>query len=198
MRGALGEQQQPPQARMGLSGMRSPMTSSKPLAPIAGIPLAKPIKAPLGGGEAPSLPQPVQKLVRTQIQPIDSPESETQMEQVAEPVVEAVIESVSEMESEPVLDEAVGEDPSATLRPITSVLQALETPAKVKTTTLTPRPVQLIPQKARGAPPQSKRGKSPEVVDTTLLKPVRKLTPLKLTPPVQTSIENGETGMEEE
>ena len=120
------------------------------------------------------------------------------MEQVVEPVVEAVGESVSESELEPVHDEVLEEDVSTTLRPITSVLQALETPAKVKTTTLTPRPVQLIPQKARGAPPQSKRGKSPEVVDTTLLKPVRKLTPLKLTPPVQTSIENGETGMEEE
>ena len=197
MRGNLGNQQQAPQARMGLSGMRSPMTSSKPLAP-SNIPLTKPVKAPLGADSAPSLPQPVQKLVRSPLQPIASPEPETQMEQVAEPILEPIAESVPEMEVEPVADEPQEEDMSATLRPITTVLQALETPVAVKTTTLTPQLAQLIPQKKRGSPPQSKRGNKPQAVETTTLKPVRKLTPLKLKPSVQASSENEETGMEEE
>jgi hypothetical protein len=197
MRGALGNQQQAPQARMGLSGMRSPMTSSKPLAP-SNIPLTKPVKAPLGADSAPSLPQPIQKLVRAPLQPIASPEPETQMEQVAEPIIEPIAESVPEMEVEPVVDEPQEEDMSTTLRPITAVLQVLETPVAVKTTTLTPQLAQLIPQKERGSPPQSKRGSKPQAVETTTLKPVRKLTPLKLKPSVQVSSENEETGMEEE
>jgi hypothetical protein len=197
MRGVLGDQQQVPQARLGLSGMRAPLTSSKPLASISGVPLAKPVKAPLGAGSVPSLPQPVQKLVRTQLQPITSAEPETQMEQVVEPVVEQIAESVPETEVELVVDEAE-EDMSTTLRPITSVLQVIETPATVKTTTLTPQPVQLIPHKARGTPPKSKRGEKPKVVETTVLKPVQKLTPLKLTHPVQASADDEETRFEEE
>jgi len=190
---------------MGLSGMRSPMASAKPLAPISGLPLAKPVKAPLGAGMAPSLPQPVQKLVRAPLQPISSPESETQMEQVVEPIVEPLApisepigESVSETEVEQHVETLPEEDSSTTLRPITSVLQAIETPAAVKTTTLTPQPVQLIPQKARGSPPQSKRGEKPDLVETTVLKPVQKLTPLKLTRPVQASADDEEPDIEDE
>lgn len=198
MRGIIGDQQQVPQARMGLSGMRTPLTSSKPLASMSGVPLARPVKAPLGGGPEPSLPQPVQKLVRTQLQPITSAEPETQMEQVVEPVVEQIAESVPETEVEPVVDEAEDEGMSTTLRPITSVLQVIETPEAAKTTTLTPKPVQLIPHKARGTPPKSKRGEKPKAVETTVLKPVQKLTPLKLTPPVQSSTDDEETRIEEE
>ena len=78
------------------------------------------------------------------------------------------------------------------------MLQALETPVAVKTTTLTPQLAQLIPQKKRGSPPQSKRGNKPQAVETTTLKPVQKLTPLKLKPPVQVRSENEDAGMEEE
>ena len=74
---------------------------------------------------------------------------------------------------------------STTIRPITSVLQSVETSTDVKTTTLTPQLRQLVPKKARGAPPQSKRGEVPKTDTTTLLKPVQKLTPLKLSPPVK-------------
>jgi hypothetical protein len=198
IRGVLGDQQQAPQPRMGLSGMRSPMTSAKPLAPISGVPLAKPVKAPLGGGTAPSLLQPVQKLVRAPLQPISSPEPETQMEQVVEQIVEPIAESVSETEVEEIIEEVLEEGMSTTMRPITTVLQSIEPSEAVKTTTLTPQPVQLIPQKVRGVPPQSKRGVRPETVETTLLKPLQKLTPLKLTPPAQDSADDEETDFEEE
>jgi hypothetical protein len=70
---------------------------------------------------------------------------------------------------------------SATMRPITAVLEAHEALEPVKTTTLTARPPQLIPKKKRGSPPQSKSGEMPTTVSTTTLKPVQKLTPLKLT-----------------
>ena len=38
----------------------------------------------------------------------------------------------------------------------------------------------------------------PETVETTLLKPLQKLTPLKLTPPAQDSADDEETDFEEE
>ena len=195
MRGVLSGQQQPPQARMGLSGMRSPMTSSKPLAPMAGAPLARPVKKPLGSsGAAPNLPQPVQKLVRTPLQPISSPVAETQMEQVVEPVAEPT----EEPDVEPVVEETQEEEMSTTLRPITSVLQSVETATDVKTTTLTPQLRQLVPKKARGAPPQSNRGEVPKSAASTVLKPVQKLTPLKLTPPVQSTVAEEELDDEPE
>jgi hypothetical protein len=201
MRGILEGQQQAPQSRMGLGGMRTPMTSSKPLQPLTGVPLAKPVKAPLGGGLSQQLPQPVQKLVRKPLSPVTSPLAETQMEQAPEPVSEPVPEPVTEPEmdietvvEEPTVEETVtesiaeesveGEDSpqmSATMRPITAVLEAHEAPEPVKTTTLTARPPQLIPKKKRGSPPQSKAGEMPTTVSTTTLKPVQKLTPLKLT-----------------
>ena len=188
MRGVLSGQQQAPQPRMGLSGMRSPMTSSKPLTPQVGVPLARPVKTPLGGGAAPSLPQPVQKLVRSPLQPVTTPVPETQMEQVVEPVGE----SESEDAEQPVVDESQEEEITSTLRPITSVLESIGTPSTAKTATLTPKPVQLIPKKARGAPPQSNRGEKPESSDVSVLKPVQKLTPLKLTPPSQQSADEEE------
>ena len=76
LRGIMDGQLQAPQPQMGLSGMRTPMTSSKPLSPLPGSPLAKPVKAPIGGSIATNLPQPVQKLVRKPLQPISSPEAE--------------------------------------------------------------------------------------------------------------------------
>ena len=181
MRGVLSGQQQPPQPRMGLSGMRSPMTSSKPLAPQSNVPLARPVKTPLGSGAAPSLPQPVQKLVRAPLQPVTSPVAETQIEQ-----------TVESAEEQSVADESQEDEIVSTLRPITSVLESLGAPSTAKTATLTPKPVQLIPKKARGAPPQSNRGEKPQTTDDTVLKPVQKLTPLKLTPPNQQVAEEEE------
>jgi SOS-response transcriptional repressor LexA len=139
--------------------------------------------------------------VRAPLQPVSSPEPETQIEQVVEPIIEpiaSISEPVSETEIEEIIDETSEDGMSATLRPITSVLQAIETTAAVKTTTLTPQPVQLIPQKKRGSAPQSKRGEKPEIVETTVLKRVQKLTPLKLTHPVKDSAEEEETDIEDE
>jgi hypothetical protein len=213
MRGILEGQQQAPQSRMGLGGMRTPMTSSKPLQPLTGVPLAKPVKAPLGGGVSQQLPQPVQKLVRKPLSPITSPLAETQMEQVPEPVSEPVIEPEVEVEAiseEPIIEEAVvesiteeveeredGPEMSAIMRPITAVLEAHEAPEPVKTTTLTARPPQLIPKKPRGSPPQSKSGEVPQTVSTTTLKPVQKLTPLKLTKPSSKEEEEADADSDE-
>jgi hypothetical protein len=180
MRGALGTQQQVPQPRMGLAGMRSPITSSKPLSPLSGVPLAKPIKAPLGIGDEPALPQPVQKLIRKPLQPVgeeelqEIPEPEVQIEQVLEPMTEPAEEFNEQAESEM----------STTLRPITTVLQSVGSSEVIATTTLTAKPPQLIPVKGRGTPPSSKAGESPSLSKTTTLKPVTKLTPLKIKPPV--------------
>ena len=66
----------------------------------------------------------------------------------------------------------------------------------MKTAILTPKPVQLIPKKERGAPPQSNRGEKPENAGESVLKPVRKLTPLKLTPPTQQSADEEEEDTE--
>jgi len=46
-------------------------------------------------------------------------------------------------------------------------------------------PPQLVPKKARGAPPTIARGQSPSTEDkpsTATLTPVRRLTPLKINP----------------
>ena len=187
MRGVLSGQQQAPQPRMGLSGMRSPMTSSKPLTPQSGVPLARPVKTPLGAA-APALPQPVQKLVRTPLQPVNAPVAETQMEQVVEPAGESKSDEVEQ----PVAEEPQEEEMVSTLRPITTVLESIGTPSTAKTATLTPRPVQLIAKKERGAPPQSSRGEKPPSAGVSVLKPVQKLTPLKLTPPTQQSADEEE------
>ena len=187
MRGVLSGQQQAPQPRMGLSGMRSPMTSSKPLTPQSGVPLARPVKTPLGAA-APALPQPVQKLVRTPLQPVNAPVAETQMEQVVEPAGESKSDEVEQ----PVVEEPQEEEMVSTLRPITTVLESIGTPSTAKTATLTPRPVQLIAKKERGAPPQSSRGEKPPSAGVSVLKPVQKLTPLKLTPPTQQSADEEE------
>ena len=55
----------------------------------------------------------------------------------------------------------------------------------------------MIPKKERGSPPQSKRGEVPKSGDVTVLKPVQRLTPLKLTPPTQAS-DSEEEGEDED
>jgi hypothetical protein len=197
LRGIMDGQLQAPQPQMGLGGMRTPMTSSKPLSPIAGSPLAKPVKAPIGGSIASNLPQPVQKLVRKPLQPISTPEPETQMEQVPEPI------SIPEPVSEPLPEEIASSDEereemTTTVTPITAVLESLESAEPVNTAVLTPQPPQLIPKKARGAPPQSKPGQVPSSTKSATLKPVQKLTPLKLTPSTPTKAdEEDETHQDE-
>ena len=108
---------------------------------------------------------------------------------IEETVVESITEEIEERED--------GPEMTATMRPITAVLQAHEAPEPVKTTTLTARPPQLIPKKSRGAPPQSKAGEVPQTVSTTTLKPVRKLTPLKLTKPSSDEEEEVEADSDE-
>ena len=201
LRGIMDGQLQAPQPQMGLSGMRTPMTSSKPLSPLPGSPLAKPVKAPIGGSIATNLPQPVQKLVRKPLQPISSPEAETQMEQVPEPV------TVPEPVSEPMLEETVSEEivpvetdseqRTSTLTPITEVLQTLETTEPVKTALIRPKPVQLVPKKTRGPPPQSKPGQVPSTNKTSTLTPVQKMPALKLTSTSSSDDEEEETSQDD-
>ena len=201
LRGIMDGQLQAPQPQMGLGGMRTPMTSSKPLSPLPGSPLAKPVKAPIGGSIATNLPQPVQKLVRKPLQPISSPEAETQMEQVPEPV------TVPEPVSEPMLEETVSEEivpvetdseqRTSTLTPITEVLQTLETTEPVKTALITPKPVQLVPKKTRGPPPQSKPGQVPSTNKTSTLTPVQKMPALKLTSTSSSDDEEEETSQDD-
>ena len=135
------------------------------------------------------------------------------MEQVPETLSEPTVEPEDEAEAlpdEPITEETVvesiteeveeredGPEMTATMRPITAVLQAHEAPEPVKTTTLTARPPQLIPKKPRGAPPQSKAGEVPQTVSTTTLKPVQKLTPLKLTKPSSDEEEEADADSDE-
>jgi hypothetical protein len=194
-------QLQAPQPQMGLGGMRTPMTSSKPLSPLPGSSLAKPVKAPIGGSIASNLPQPVQKLVRKPLQPTSSPEAETQMEQVPEPV------TVAEPVSEPMLEETVSEEivpeetdseqRTSTLTPITAVLETLEIPEPVKTALITPKPAQLVPKKTRGPPPQSKPGQVPSANKTSTLTPVQKMPALKLTSTSSSDDEEEETSQDD-
>jgi len=187
MRGMLGGQN-PQQPRMGLAGMRAPATSSKPLT-APGAPLVKPIKAPLGGTLAPKLVQPIQpKVVRKPLQPapLVQPNVTPEVEDIPLPSsetsdissTEAIPESTAELEA------AVEEEvETAALRPITAVLSPASTPETVKTSTLKPLPPQLIPKKARGAPPNIARSKSSTSDgkdSSATLTPVRRMTPLKI------------------
>ena len=96
------------------------------------------------------------------------------MEQALEPMTVSVEQSKEQEESEM----------TTTLRPITTVLQSVESSDVIATTTLTALPPRLTPVKGRGPPPSSKAGESPSSSKMTTLKPVTKLTPLKIKPPV--------------
>tara|TARA_B100001769_G_C22050143_1_gene564524 strand:- start:634 stop:1323 length:690 start_codon:yes stop_codon:yes gene_type:complete len=133
------------QPRMGLSGMRAPETSSKPLAPTS--PLVRPIKSPVISPEPkPSveLPKPVQKMGTAELKPVVSTLQPQQ--------------SGIELEGE----EPVSTVSTTTLKPITTSLTPQVQP-KTGVSTLTPVKHMLQPvKKTRGAPPPSSMGKSKE------------------------------------
>ncbi len=141
MRGILaGSNENTP--RMGLSGMRAPETSSKPLAPTS--PLVRPVKSPIVSSEVkPSveLPKPIQKMGTAQLKP----------------VVSTLQPQKSETEDDVEDTESTVE--TSTLRPITTSLTPLTQP-KTNVSTLTPVKHMLQPaEKTRGAPPPSSMGK---------------------------------------
>ena len=130
------------QPRMGLSGMRAPETSSKPLAPTS--PLIRPIKSPVVSPVAkPSveLPKPVQKMGTAELKPVIST-LQPQQSDTADEVQEQVT---------PVS--------TTTLKPITTSLTP-QVQTKTNVATLTPVRHMLQPvEKSRGAPPPTSMGK---------------------------------------
>ena len=93
---------------------------------------------------------------------------ETNLRTLEEAIVEAAGEEVTEaMDSE-----------SAVMRPITKVMSTVEVQAAVKTTTLKPLPPQIMPKKARGAPPNIAREK--EEPSKATLTPVKRMTTLNI------------------
>jgi hypothetical protein len=83
LRGVLGGLNQETKAGIGLSGMRAPKSSAKPLIPTS--PLVRPIKSPLASSQPTTsaiLPKPIMKLGTPAIQPVI--EEELQPESVTE------------------------------------------------------------------------------------------------------------------
>jgi hypothetical protein len=104
---------------------------------------------------------------------------EDQLEPTIEPVEAPVVEVAETVEE----TQDLVESESAVMRPITAVLSPAAEAAPVKTTTLTPVGPQLMPKKARGAPPNISRGAPAPAEDesTAVLTPLRRMTPLKVT-----------------
>ena len=156
MRGILGSatSQEPPQPTIGLSGMRAPTSSAKPLIPTS--PLIRPVKSPIGEvkpATASILPRPIKKLGTPEIQPVTEeivPETE---------IVEAITEEISDTEE--LVQESITDDTSeiGTLRPITKTMIPQQQP-KATIAKLTPVKHMLEPeQKSRGAPPPKELGR---------------------------------------
>jgi hypothetical protein len=113
--------------------------------------------------EVPESTVEVEAAVAEEIQPV-----ETMVDDPVEAIVEAAGEEVAEaMDSE-----------SAAMRPITKVMSTVEVQAAVKTTTLKPLPPQIMPKKARGAPPNIAREK--EEPSKATLTPVKRMTTLNI------------------
>jgi hypothetical protein len=144
----------------------------------------------------------VQPNVTPEIEDIPLPSSETSDPSSTEVIPEstaeleaAVAEEIAPIgdEDQPSIETNIEEDVAsekvdeeveiATLRPITTVLSPASTPETVKTSTLKPLPPQLMPKKARGAPPNIARAKSSSKDgkdSSATLTPVRRMTPLKI------------------
>ena len=155
---------------------------------VQAIPLPTSETSDASVAEIPASTAELEQAVEEEMAPIES-EVEPVVEAMEAPA-EAGVEAV-ESEVEDIAVEAV-EVESAMLRPITTVLSPVSTPEPVKTTTLKPVPPQLVPKKARGAPPTIARGKSPTPKDkpsTATITPVRRLTPLKINPAKKVSSE---------
>jgi hypothetical protein len=157
---------------------------------VQAIPLPTSETSDASVAEVPASTVELEQAVAEEIAPIES-EVQPVVEAIEVPT-EAVVEAI-ESEVEEVAEAAEVE--SAMLRPITTVLSPASAPEPVKTTTLKPVPPQLVPKKARGAPPNIARGKAPTTEDkpsTATLTPVRRLTPLKINPAKKVNSEEEE------
>jgi hypothetical protein len=157
---------------------------------VQAIPLPTSETSDASMAEVPASTVELEQAVAEEIAPIES-EVQPVVEAIEVPT-EAVVEAI-ESEVEEVAEAAEVE--SAMLRPITTVLSPASAPEPVKTTTLKPVPPQLVPKKARGAPPNIARGKAPTTEDkpsTATLTPVRRLTPLKINPAKKVNSEEEE------
>ena len=109
LRGVLGGLNQETKAGIGLSGMRAPISSAKPLIPTS--PLVRPIKAPVDSAKPTTsaiLPRPIMKLGTPTIQPAVEEELQS----------EIITEESPEMDS--------SEPETTTLAPITKTMIPLE------------------------------------------------------------------------
>jgi len=159
MRGILGGgvNQEPPAANIGLSGMRAPTSSAKPLIPTS--PLIRPVKSPIGEAKpatAAILPRPIKRLGTPEVTPTEEVVAEPMSNEIAEVMEEQ--EAPQEVASETVV-EVAEEREYSTLRPITKTLTPQQQP-KANVAKLTPVRHMLEPvKKTRGAPPSKDFGK---------------------------------------
>ena len=129
MRGALAQAAAQHTPSMGLAGMRAPQSAAKSLS--GATPMARPVKAPIGGKNVPAvgLPKPVQpKMVRQPIQPISQQEPPVEAGIVSSPEVKMpqITPVVSQPEVEEIAPEPVVSVPKleiAGLSPTTEVVE---------------------------------------------------------------------------
>ena len=159
MRGILGSStnQDPPQANIGLAGMRAPTSSAKPLTP--GSPLIRPVKSPISSDVKPAtatiLPRPIKKLGTPEVSPsTEELTPEPMSEEIAEEITEEVLVPQEQDEAEIVQET----QEVATLRPITRTMIPQQQ-SSTNVAKLTPVKHMLEPaKKARGPPPSKDLG----------------------------------------
>ena len=148
--------QEPPQANIGLAGMRAPTSSAKPLTPNS--PLIRPVKSPIGSDIQPAtaaiLPRPIKKLGTPEVSPsTEELTPEPMSEEITEEITEEVVTS---QEQEQIVQET---QDVATLRPITRTMIPQQQ-SSTNVAKLTPVRHMLEPtKKSRGAPPSKDLGK---------------------------------------
>jgi len=137
LRGVLGGAGAEDKPSIGLSGMRAPQSSAKPLIPTSS--LIRPVKSPIAEGQ-PSLgvqlPQPIKKIGITKLEPV-----------------------TEEIEAEIQTEEVEQSPETTTLRPIGKTMIPRQAP---KTTVVKLTPVKHMLQaeeKKRGSPPSKDLGK---------------------------------------
>jgi len=159
MRGILGGgvNQEPPTANIGLSGMRAPTSSAKPLIPTS--PLIRPIKSPIGEAKpatAAILPRPIKKLGSPELVPKEEVTSESTSGEVSELVEER---EILEQEASEIATELTENSEVGTLRPIAKIMTPQQQ-SKTNLAKLTPVKHMLEPvKKTRGSPPPKSFGK---------------------------------------
>ena len=159
MRGILGggANQEPATANIGLSGMRAPTSSAKPLIPTS--PLIRPVKSPIGEAKpatATILPRPIKKLGTPDVTPNEEVAPEPMSNEINEVLEEQ--EPIQEDSTESVM-EITKDQEFGTLRPITKTMIPQQQP-KTNVAKLTPVKHMLEPEKkTQGSPPPKNFGK---------------------------------------